>query len=31
VQDLLQSQLGHMSRRALRALIDGLAEARVKP
>jgi DNA-binding MarR family transcriptional regulator len=31
VQDLLQSQLGHMSRRALRALIDGLAEAREKP
>ena len=31
VRELLGSLLGHMSRRGLRALIDGLAEARVKP
>jgi len=31
VRELLGSLLGHMSRSGLRALIDGLAEARVKP
>lgn len=31
VHDLHVAQLGHMSRRSLRALIEALAEARVKP
>lgn len=31
MRDLLQEQLGHLSKKSLRALIDALAEARHKP